>query len=408
MKPMLSYFLDCRRIITVVTFAVVLFPAALSPHSVAAQSTAAQSGGLDFHGSLGNDTVMLQNIDGGAPGAALAGAANPSLGGFSTFTLNFVNRNRSVAKVEGSVVLSMLYGSYADAYNAGVQQLLGTSGAGIITLLSSGGAALNVDLRKLYLSIYTSLLDLSVGRQIINYGVGALFSPIDAFSAPTLTDLNYQRSGSDVVRVDLPFGDVSGLDAVSTVSDSVSGLTSALKLYTNVADYDLAAVGIYRGSNRDVVTGADFKGDLLLGIHGEAVEHFPIDQGAPWFEGMFGADYSFSDTLFLSAEYYYNGNPAAPGSLSAAAVAAAGRIFLNQHYLYTDARYVINEIMSADLSAILDLSAGSLLATAQYTCNVVQNGDLLAYVRFLSGDVQSGMSAPGQTLIYGVEFRVAF
>ncbi|HUX14278.1 MAG TPA: hypothetical protein VMW87_14715 [Spirochaetia bacterium] len=367
----------------------------------------AQSGGLDLSGSLSNDMVLLQNLDGGAPGATAPGLSNPSVGGFSKFTLNFVNRNRSSAKVEGSVALSLLYGAYSDAYIAALSSQLGPSYSQVVTLLTSNGAAFNLDLRKLYLSVYTNLMDISVGRQIINYGVGTLFSPIDAFSTPTLSDLNYERSGSDVVRLQLPFGDVSGVDAVTTVSDSLSGLTSAVKLYTNIADYDVGAVGLYRGADREFIAGIDFKGDLVLGIHGEAVQHFLYDSRKSFFEGMFGADYSFGGKLFLSAEYYYNGDPATPGSLGPTAVASARRLFLNEHYLYSDVRYLLNELSSVGVSGVFDLSAGSLLGTAQYAYNIAQNADLLAYVRYFRGDVRSGISG-GSTFQYGAELRVAF
>ncbi len=339
--------------------------------------------------------------------SATTGGKDAALGGITRLTLNFVNANRDYAKVEGSVVASLLYGAYGTAYNAALSQAF-PQAPGIVSLLGTNGAALNVDLRKLYLSIYTQLLDLSIGRQIINFGVGSLFSPIDAFSRPSLSDLDYARNGSDVVRVEVPFGEVSGLEAVSTVSDSRSGLTSAMKAYTNIGDYDLAAVGLYRGAENEVIAGVDFKGDLLVGVYGEAVQHFLLDPWKSYFEGMFGVDYSFSRTLFLSAEYYYNGNPALPGSLSPAAVAAAGRVFLNRHYLYAAARYVLNDLMSTGASAVYDISAGTMLATIQYTYNVVQNGDLLAYVRYLTGDVQGGATSPGASLLYGIQFRVVF
>lgn len=388
-------------------FLLVLLVMAASVPAVFSQA----QGGLDLSGSLSNDTVLIQNAYGGSPTAALPGAPNPALGGQSKFTLNFVNRNRSFAKVEGSAVVSLLYGAYADAYIAGLSQALGKGNEQIVSLLTSNGAALSIDLRKLYLAVYTDPMDISMGRQIINYGVGTLFSPIDAFSTPSLSDLDYQRSGSDVVRLEIPFGEVSGLDAVSTVSQKVTGLASALKLYTNVADYDFALVGLYRGARNELLAGADFKGDLLLGIHGEAVQHFLYDPWKSYFEGMFGADYSFGGKLFLAAEYYYNGDPVAPGSIDAAdlasALAAAQRVFLNRHYLYGDVRYLLTDLMNVGVSTVLDISAGSLLTTAQYAYNIVQNADLLTYVRWLYGDVQSGIPG-GSTIQYGIQVRVAF
>jgi len=362
---------------------------------------AAQSGGLQIGGSLADGALLLQDTG--------VGASSPSLAGSSVLTLNFVNANRTFAKVEGSVVVNLLYGAYADGYAAAVAQAVSASTApGLLSLLTTQGAAVTVNLQKLYLEVYTNAADFSMGREIINFGVGTLFSPIDAFSRPTLTDLNYARSGSDVFRVDVPFGDVSGAEGVTSLSNSLDTLVSAIKLYTNVHDFDVSAVGIYRGATGEVLAGADFKGDLVAGIYGEAVEHLFTNGSRQYFEGMAGADYSVADTFFATAEYYYNGNPAAPGSLTPAEIAAAEGLFLNQHYLYGNVRYLLNEIMNLQASVVYDISGSSFLATVQYDWNVVQNADLQLYGRYIYGDIQGGGGWSGPNLQYGFQVTVAF
>ena len=363
---------------------------------------AAQPAGLQLSGSLLTDASLLQNLAGQGRQASLAP------GGFSQFTLNFVNANRQFAKVAGSAVMTLSYGGYADAYQAAMSQIVGPAEPGLFALLSSNGAAVQVDLRQLYLAIYTPLADLSMGRQIVNFGVGTFFSPIDAFTEPTLSDLNYVRSGSDVVRLDAGFGELSGLEAVSTVADSADTLTSALKLYTNLAGFDLAGVVMYRGARDELLTGVDFKGDLLLGVYGEAVEHFSLVSQARWFEGMVGTDYSFGDQLYLTLEGYYNGNPAAPGSLDPAQIASAGSLFLNAYYLYAASRLVLNDLMSLQASLIYDFPANALLPTVQYLYNIVQHANLIVYGRYFGGNIQAGGAWPGPDLQYGVEAQVAF
>ncbi len=334
----------------------------------------AQEAGLEVGGSLLGDVSALQTIgeDGGL-----------TLGGYSRLTLNAVNANRRFAKVEGSAVVTLPYGGEVD-----------------------------LELRRLYLSVYTPLFDLSLGRQIINFGVGTLFSPIDAFTAPLLSDLDFTRIGSDVVRLDAQFGEVSGLEAVSTVPAGFDSLTSALKLYTNVAGFDLAAVGLYRGARRapgardELIAGADFKGDLLAGIYGEAVVHFRRSPGTAYLEGMLGADYSIGNRLFLTAEYYYNGDPLEPGGASEPAAGAG--LFLNRHYLFAGVRWRLTELMSLSASVIYDLSASTVLPTLQYAWNVVQNANVLAYARYFGGDIRSGGAWNGPDLSYGVQVQVLF
>lgn len=267
---------------------------------------------------------------------------------------------------------------------------------------------MTVELRKLYLAVFTPLVDISMGRQIVNFGVGTLFSPIDAFTVPLLSDLNYVRTGSDVVRLDAQFGEVSGLEAVSTVSSSFDGLSSALKLYTNVLDFDLAAVGLYRGSRNEALAGAYFKGDLELGVYGEAVEHFVRSPWQTYFEGMLGADYSIEKTWFFTLEYYYNGNPASPGSLGPTDLTGAPALFLNRHYLFFMVRWQLTDLMGVSASLIYDIPASVVLPTLQYTYNIVQNADLVLYGRWFSGDIRSGGAWAGPDFQYGLQVQVSF
>jgi hypothetical protein len=354
-----------------------------------------ESGGLDLSGSVLGDASVLQT--------AFESPTGLTPGGFTQLTLNMVSRNRQFAKVEGTGILTIWAGAYAPlAFNQAA-----TTGF-FTTMTSDGTATATVELRKLYLDVFTSLADFSIGRQIINFGVGTLFSPINAFTVPLLSDLNYVRTGSDVARLDAQFSDVSGLEAVSTVASSLSTLTSALKLYSNVFDFDIAGVGMYRGSRNEVLAGAYFKGDIELGVYGEAVEHFIYSPGSVYFEGMLGADYSIEKMYFFTLEYYYNGNPAVPGSLAPLDLANAPALFLNQHYLYFMARWQFTDLTGLSASVIWDVSASVVLPTLQLTYNIVQNANLVIYGRYFSGDIRSGATWPGPDFQYGVEAQVSF
>lgn len=319
--------------------------------AAAAGPALAQTGGLDLSGSLVSDASLLET--------AFESPTGATPGGYTQLTLNAVNKNRDFAKVEGSAIATVWYGAYAGP--AAAQ----SPGLGLLaTLPDANGTVITLEARKLYLAVFTPVVDISMGRQIINFGVGTLFSPINAFTVPLLSDLNYVRTGSDVVRLDAQFNDVSGAEAVSTVTGSLGSLTSALKLYTNVLDFDLGAVGMYRGARNEALAGAYFKGDLEVGVYGEAVEHFVQSPWLTYFEGMIGVDYSIAKTWFFTAEYYYNGNPASPGALGALDLASAPALFLNQHYLYLMARWQLTDLFGMTGSLIWDLPASVVLGSA--------------------------------------------
>jgi hypothetical protein len=380
------------------------FPAALllsAALSSLAAAPAFSESGLEFSGALLADVSVLQTLSEGAGGVALAGD--------SQLTLNLVNVNRQTAKVEASAILTLLYGAYADQYQAALSQAVGAGLApGVLTLLASNGAAVVVDLRKLYLAVFTRWLDVYLGRQIVNFGVGKLFSPLDLFSRPLLSDLNFARTGSDAVRLKAQFGEASGLDAIGAFDEEGGEPATALKLYANLAGFDLAAVGLYRDGRREFAAGADFKGDLVVGLYGEAVQHFLADSGASWFEGMAGADYSVAGALFLCLEYYYNGGGVQPGSLSPEQLAASPQLFLNRHYLYFAARYAPNEFTGVSASVVCDIPAAAFLPTLQCSLSVAQNAEVLFYGRLFLGDIRGGGANSGTDLQYGVQVAVSF
>ena len=61
-----------------------------------------------------------------------------------------------------------------------------------------------------------------LGRQVINYERGALWSPTDIFTALDLTGLSPVRLGSDALRASIPIGATGGFDLVAAPGTSPS------------------------------------------------------------------------------------------------------------------------------------------------------------------------------------------
>jgi hypothetical protein len=232
-------------------------------------------------------------------------------------------------------------------------------------------------LRKLYLSVYLPFADITLGRQIINLGKGYLFSPIDVFSSVELTDLAFRRSGSDIAMAAIPIGELAGIDVVVELPFLDNTHSSAVKAFATVMDWDFSLVGLYRNTDDsdgrvdEMITGLAFKGDVVVGLHGEIVTHFYDSHSGPSFEAMAGADYSIRDLLVFMAEYLYKDH-IVPG-------------FWGEHNAFGSIQYLINDIMSLSGSLIHNFSADLSMGTLQYNYNILQNADVAGYVRVISG-----------------------
>lgn len=352
---------------------------------------------FDFSGSYRNDMTMRQY-------APQDGSPAWRWGNQNTLRLNFKEINPNL-KVEGSFDLSLLVGENTENY----LKTLPTGQDPSTLWLGTRWVPL-VDTRKLYMSLFFDQWTLTLGRQIINYGVGYIFSPIDCFSTVNLQDIGLSRKGSDIVRMQVPLGDLAGIEGVTTINaNGVSA--SAVKIFGNLRGYDLSLTGIYKRPQEELLVGLSFKGDLELGIHGELVEHWNRQNDTQYFEGMAGADYSFNDNkVLLLVEYYYNGNPINPAKLTPADLLALNRTFLGPSYLFGQAQFVYDEIRSFNVNGIYNPMEKSWVGTFQFLYNIRQNTNLLLHARYYVGerDLNGFDSANSPKAEYGAGVEVKF
>jgi hypothetical protein len=280
--------------------------------------------------------------------------------GVTSLRLDATGGDRESSKVEASVLISMVDGDIA------------------MTAF---------ELKKLYLSVYTHLADLSAGRMVINYGRGTVFSPVDLFSYVDTSDLGLGRTGSDAVRVLFPSGDFSGIDLVATMGEVGWDGTAGGRFYGNAAGLDFGVScfgdGLYDG-NGDLVAALDLKGDLELGISAEAVARIPFASWSPdvseaVYSIMLGADYSLGGEWFFDAEYLLN--------LRAGSVYAAG-LFRSEHNMFASVSWKPDELTALDLRCIGVPAEGALQAALSLSRNIAAGANLAAYLVYRRGDVE--------------------
>jgi hypothetical protein len=382
-------------VLAVAAFAVPAFPEAQGPAPGTTEAAGAASavaatqarsttlGGLVFSGSLLGDAAALFTAP--EAGSALS-SSDFSYSGSNRFTLNFITANHSAAKAEGSLRATVLTGSAA-------AEAASSSAASV----STSSSVLVPELRKLYVAFYTDAADFSVGRQIVSFGRGRVFSPIDSFSSVSLEGLEPERTGSDTLRVKVPLGDLAGIDAVAAPEAELGNGTYALRAQTTVADTGLSAVGMYRGSADEYVAGADFKGDLEVGLYGEGLVHVARTTGDLRVEAMAGTDYSIANEYFFTAEYQYRGR--GEGSERAA-------VPRDDHDLFLEASWEPTSLETFSANLVWDVTAMAALTTAAASFSVAQNATLAFYVRLLDGALL-GLASSRRVMI-GTQVEVKF
>ncbi len=362
---------------------------------LAAAALPAQEGGLDVRGSVLDSTVLLHDAEAGELAYA----------GYVRVSLAAQNKDRENARLDLDASVSLLYGRYADAFLAP----MAAAGLGAIPALN---APIELDVRKLSVSLYLGPVDLTVGRKIVNWGYGRVFSPADAYSSIDLADISLPRTGSDLLMAEVYFTDVTGAGLIISPTSDMTGFKAGGKIFTNLLDFDASLIGVYRDAETDLILGAAFKGTvpvLDIGLTMEGIRHIVPEGEDGWFEAMAGLDYSFfGRALIVMAEYYFNERPIDAASLSPVELAAVDRVFWGRHYVFGSAQAGMFDMLAISASALTNLETLATIASLQLSAGIFDNAFISGDVRVLSGDVNSVPGNDGLRLSYGLDFEVRF
>ena len=326
---------------------------------------ASDQAGIKLWGSNYVDIIAFQFLNNDT-------ADSCKIGGMNTLSLNFHNRNKRYGKFEGSIDLLIPFGYTSDqiSHLIDVGYSLSTP---YYPIFVHGNTPVLLDIRKLYLSAYLPFADITLGRQIINFGKAFIFSPIDVFSTVDVTDINFRRHGSDVAAIKIPFSFLSGMDLITEFPRNHHEYSSTARIYHNMWSFDFSVNAIYKHKNKEVISGFSFKGDAFVGIYGELVEHLEDNFSQKFFEGMLGADYSIDNTYFFRLEYLYK-NPTI-------------KSIWGKHNLFAAIDVQINELIQLSANMLAGDMSGNqatTMMTGQFMYNILQNVNLLTYVRYFT------------------------
>jgi hypothetical protein len=234
--------------------------------------------------------------------------------------------------------------------------------------------------RTLYLKLDPGWASLTLGRQVVNYGRGALWSPTDIFTELDLTGLSPVRLGTDALRLTVPLGATAGVDVVAAPTLDPAAGRYALRVGGLLGDVDGTVMAARDGTGKGWVFGADFKADVVLGVFGEAVYRLPDSGGPGAMRAAAGADWSF-DNFIVAAEYYFNGD------------GAADPLFPGTHNVYASLTWTPTELVRCSALTFFDVVAGTGTATILTAVSVAQNAALTVFLQAGNSPAGLGLGA---------------
>ncbi len=162
---------------------------------------------------------------------------------------------------------------------------------------------------RIWLKYQKEKIEISIGRQRVNWGINTIWNSNDLFNAYNFIDFDYiERPGSDVVRFQYSGDDLSSLDIVYKPStNEASSVIAALYKINKMgydfqfllADYynDIALGGGWAGN----IKNAGFKGEITYFISDESSEDNSTSLST-------SIDYSFTNGIYILGSHLYNSN----------------------------------------------------------------------------------------------------
>jgi hypothetical protein len=217
----------------------------------------------------------------------------------------------------------------------------------------------NTSVDRFWLQYSNSKLQITGGRQRINWGQNLVWNPNDIFNNYSYFDFDYEeKPGSDAVRMQYFLNPTSVVEFAVKLNKQKETTLAALYRF-NRWNYDVQFIaGMV--DDADFMVGTGWSGQIADGgFTGEAsyfrpLSHFMDHKGA--FLVSAGYNYTFRNSLFLQTEVLYNGNKNSKDMFSIDQLTStnlsAKNLFLPDFSLFCSASYPVTPLINCSLVAI--------------------------------------------------------
>jgi hypothetical protein len=256
---------------------------------------------------------------------------------------------------------------------------------------SNNSYVLYTNIDRLNFSYTVGDLEIQIGRQRINWGINSVWTPNDIFNSSSFINFDYaEKSGSDAIRLLYYLDFASSFEIVSKL-DYKNDLTFAGKLQVNSWDYDFQFLGGF--SADDYIFAAGWAGNVSdAGFTGELTyfrdkDNFADTSGI--IVSSIGANYTFSNSLFLAVEFLYNSNGKTgktnlPNNLFDLDYSAKN-LSPARYSIFSQISYPITPLISSSIATIVNPSDGSLFVNPNLEISLNEDVYLLASGQFFLG-----------------------
>jgi hypothetical protein len=369
---------------------------------------------------------------------ALQSKSSEYLFGYHKLRLDFQAQPESNLKISANLIAKKYWGrrtmSLSDFLPDNILGPLLRSSVYLHDEALSFTMADTIYLDNFYLDAYAGQFHITLGRQQISPGVGYAWNPTDIFNRKDPMDPTYEQSGVDAIALELPLGAYLTLSTILQPKESWEATTRYGKGKFSFSAFDFSLVYghfqrsfshlewplIFMGMTESVqsreLLGFSFFTDLAgLGFWLEGARYYNRLAGYQFFDYsgnnrlyedpflandghywqlLIGADYTSNSSLYILAEYFYNGFGSKKDQVNFnhyLDYLDSKTLTLNQNYLFLSLLYPWGDSVTAGFFTLANLDDQSFLLNPQFIFQYGNNLELSLMLSAGFGDAESEM-----------------
>jgi hypothetical protein len=303
-----------------------------------------------------------------------------------------------------------------------------------LTLQQSAGdkGLLSLSADRFWAQFTSGNLDIKVGRQRINWGQTFAWNPNDIFNSYNFFEFDYvEKPGADAIRVQYYTGMASQLDIAAKL-DSAGKVTAAGLYRFNRWNSDFQVIGgYYSQSVTDSLQGPQTESDFVAGLgfttdfkgvslRTEMSYLYPTNESVNQKELLLwsiGLDYSLTNDLYLSTEFYYANRIQQPAGANFVSFYSGPITLKNltftRYNFFISASYPITPLINANIAAMYfsdDILKGYYTGPT-LDFSLLENLDLSTIVQYFNFKIEepvSGITISNNNLLAFLRLKWSF
>jgi hypothetical protein len=257
---------------------------------------------------------------------------------------------------------------------------------------------------RAFLSYYTDLVDVSMGRQRFAWGTGKFWNPTDLLNPYSPTQIEKEeRVGSDALSLDFHLGTITKSILVYAPRSTWRNSSLAGRFKTTIRSYDVSFLFGKFGRRR--AWGFDSYGYVGDGgIYAEGAYNWNKDM-SDFFSFVLGGEYRLPNGLYLDGEYFYNGaGKRKPEDYDWDRLFSAEILALSRNYFNLSLGYDVTPLWRVEDYTIVNLNDQSLFTAPHVSYSVTSDLFIDFGIQFFIGAKQDEYGSPSDIYYLQLQF----